>query len=102
MHGLRFTVPLHPGPTSLEVSQHPDIHMDAWGLEGTGKRRGFIQSLPRGHSSPVLHPGQARARPTAEGWGVVCVGRGRRGERHPPKPAGEAQEGCHPLTQSSL
>lgn len=100
-YGLGFKVPLDPGPTSLEVSQHPDNRMYAWGLEGTGSAEGPSSGLPRGQNSTVLRPGQARARPAEEAWGWVCVGRGRRGERHPPKPAGKAQEGCHPLTRSS-
>lgn len=73
----------------------------SWGLEDTA-------SAPRNHPAPPTRPqlpspapGQARARRAAEAWGWVCFGRGRRGERHPPKPAGAAQEGCHPLTRGS-
>lgn len=98
VHGLRFTVPLDPGPTSLEVSRHPDSSMYAWGLEGTGSADGSSRASHEATAPQSCT--QVRPAP-AEVWGWVCVGRGRRRERHSPKPAGEAQKGCHPLTRSS-
>lgn len=77
-----------PGGQSAS-SQQPHVCL---GVRGYWQCRRTIQRLRRGHSFPVLCPGQARARPATQAWGWVCVGRGRRGERHPPKPSGEAQE----------
>lgn len=71
-YGLGFTVPLDPGPTSLEVSQHPDNRMYAWGLEGTGSAEG-----PSSASHATTAPqfcAQARpapARPQKRGGGCA-------------------------------
>lgn len=73
----------------------------SWGLEVTASAQRDHSAPPTRPQLPSPAPGQARARRAAEAWGWVCVGRGRRGERHLPKPAGAAQEGCHPLTRGS-
>lgn len=73
----------------------------SWGLEDTDSAQRDHPAPPTRPQLPSPAPGQARARRAAEAWGWVCVGRGRRGVRHPPKPAGAAQGGCHPLIRGS-
>lgn len=73
----------------------------SWWLEDTASAQRDHPAPPTRPQLPSPAPDQARARRAAEAWGWVCVGRGSRGERHPPKPAGAAQESCHPLTGGS-